>query len=83
LPGALIAAAAGAAFVKTSTGFAGGGAQALHVMLMRRAVGDDIGVKASGGIRSVADAHVMLRAGANRIGASRIDPGGAQPTKGY
>jgi deoxyribose-phosphate aldolase len=81
--GALIAAAAGAAFVKTSTGFAGGGAQALHVMLMRRAVGDDIGVKASGGIRNVADAHVMLRAGANRIGASRIDPGGAQPTKGY
>jgi deoxyribose-phosphate aldolase len=81
--GALIAAAAGAAFVKTSTGFAGGGAQAHHVMLMRRAVGDDIGVKASGGIRSVADAHVMLRAGANRIGASRIDPGGAQPTKGY
>ena len=81
--GALIAAAAGAAFVKTSTGFGGGGASAHHVMLLRRAVGDAIGVKASGGIRDAASAHAMLRAGANRIGASRIDPGGAPPTKGY
>jgi len=81
--GALIAAAAGAAFVKTSTGFGGGGASTHHVMLIRRAVGDAIGVKASGGIRDAAGAHAMLRAGANRIGASRIDPGGAQPTKGY
>jgi deoxyribose-phosphate aldolase len=81
--GALIAAAAGAAFVKTSTGFGGGGASAHHVMLIRRAVGDAIGVKASGGIRSAAEAHAMLRAGANRIGASRIEPGGAAPTKGY
>ena len=80
---ALIAAAAGAAFVKTSTGFAGGGASTHHVMLMRRAVGDAIGVKASGGIRTTADAHAMLRAGANRIGASRIETGGAAPTKGY
>lgn len=62
--------AAGAAFVKTSTGFAQGGATAEDVALMRRVVGDDVGVKASGGVRSTDDAMKMLAAGANRIGAS-------------
>ena len=68
---ALVAAAAGAAFVKTSTGFhAAGGASLAAVGLMRRAVGLRVGVKASGGIRSLAQALAMLRAGANRIGTS-------------
>ena len=62
--------AAGAAFVKTSTGFAQGGATAEDVALMRRVVGDDVGVKASGGVRSTEDAMKMIAAGANRIGAS-------------
>ncbi|MCP3144057.1 deoxyribose-phosphate aldolase [Pyxidicoccus xibeiensis] len=62
--------AAGATFVKTSTGFGPGGATAEDVALMRRVVGDDVGVKASGGIRSADDAMKMLRAGANRLGAS-------------
>ncbi|AGC47583.1 deoxyribose-phosphate aldolase [Myxococcus stipitatus DSM 14675] len=62
--------AAGAAFVKTSTGFNGGGATAEDVALMRRVVGEDVGVKASGGIRSAEDAMKMVRAGANRLGAS-------------
>lgn len=62
--------AAGAAFVKTSTGFGPGGATAEDVALMRRVVGEDVGVKASGGIRSAEDAMKMLRAGANRLGAS-------------
>lgn len=65
-----LAKAAGAAFVKTSTGFTGGGATAEDVALMRRVVGDDVGVKASGGIRSAEDAFKMIQAGANRIGAS-------------
>jgi deoxyribose-phosphate aldolase len=62
--------AAGAAFVKTSTGFSTGGATADDVALMRRVVGDDMGVKASGGVRSTEDAMNMIAAGANRIGAS-------------
>jgi len=62
--------AAGAAFVKTSTGFAGGGATAEDVALMRRIVGDEMGVKASGGVRSREDAEKMIAAGADRIGAS-------------
>ncbi|MBL9039905.1 MAG: deoxyribose-phosphate aldolase [Archangium sp.] len=62
--------AAGAAFVKTSTGFASGGATAEDVALMRAVVGDDVGVKASGGVRSTEDAMKMFAAGANRIGAS-------------
>ncbi len=62
--------AAGAAFVKTSTGFSGGGATAEDVALMRRVVGDEVGVKASGGVRSTEDALKMIQAGANRIGAS-------------
>lgn len=62
--------AAGAAFVKTSTGFTGGGATAEDIALMRKIVGDDVGVKASGGVRSAEDAMKMIAAGANRIGAS-------------
>ncbi len=61
---------AGAAFVKTSTGFAGGGATVEDVALMRRVVGTDMEVKASGGIRTREDAQKMIQAGADRIGAS-------------
>jgi deoxyribose-phosphate aldolase len=61
---------AGADFVKTSTGFLGGGATVGDVQLMRRIVGPSIGVKASGGIRTAADAKAMIEAGANRIGTS-------------
>ena len=61
---------AGADFVKTSTGFNGGGATVEDVALMRRTVGPDVGVKASGGVRSLADAQAMIAAGATRIGAS-------------
>jgi deoxyribose-phosphate aldolase len=59
---------AGADFVKTSTGFLGGGATVEDVELMRRAV--RIGVKASGGMRSLSDARAMIEAGANRLGTS-------------
>lgn len=62
--------AAGADFVKTSTGFSTGGASAEDINLMRGVVGAHCGVKASGGIRSLADAQTMLHAGATRIGAS-------------
>lgn len=65
-----IAKASGAAFVKTSTGFGPGGATEEDVALLRALVGEDTGVKASGGIRTAADALRMVRAGANRIGAS-------------
>ncbi|VXB71527.1 deoxyribose-phosphate aldolase [Arthrobacter sp. 8AJ] len=61
---------AGADFVKTSTGFNGGGATVQDVALMRRTVGPEVGVKASGGVRSLADAQAMIAAGATRIGAS-------------
>ncbi len=61
---------AGADFVKTSTGFSTGGATVQDVDLMRRVVGTEMGVKASGGIRTRADAVAMIKAGANRIGAS-------------
>lgn len=61
---------AGAAFVKTSTGFNIGGATLHDVALMRATVGNRAGVKASGGIRSLADAEAMIAAGANRIGTS-------------
>jgi deoxyribose-phosphate aldolase len=65
------AVAAGADFVKTSTGFhKTGGATTHAVALMRLTVGPSIGVKASGGIRTLADALQMIEAGANRIGAS-------------
>jgi len=62
---------AGADFVKTSTGFSAGGATEADVALMRQSVGDSIGVKASGGIRTREDAEKMLAAGANRLGTSR------------
>lgn len=65
-----LAKAAGAAFVKTSTGFGAGGATVEDVKLMRELVGDDMGVKASGGIRSTEDARTMIEAGASRLGAS-------------
>src|SRR3989440_6912056 len=68
--GCALAKAAGAAFVKTSTGFGPGGATAEDVALMRKVVGEDFGVKASGGVRTAADARKMLEAGANRLGAS-------------
>ena len=70
IPGCLISKAAGADFVKTSTGFAAGGATQEDVALMRRLVGPKVGVKAAGGIRSLEDALGMIRSGANRIGAS-------------
>ncbi len=56
--------------MKTSTGFGSGGATVEDVALMRRVVGEDVGVKASGGIRSAEDALTMIQAGANRLGAS-------------
>lgn len=61
---------AGADFVKTSTGFSTGGATAHDITLMRQTVGPNIGVKASGGIRSLEDVQAMINAGASRIGAS-------------
>jgi deoxyribose-phosphate aldolase len=75
---------AGAAFVKTSTGFhPAGGATEEDVRLMRAAVGPNFGVKAAGGIRTLADARAMLRAGANRLGVSAsaaiLDELGKQP----
>jgi deoxyribose-phosphate aldolase len=66
----LIAKAAGADFVKTSTGFGPGGATVADIALMRAAVGPRMGVKASGGIRSLEDLQKMIAAGATRIGAS-------------
>lgn len=62
--------AAGAAFVKTSTGFSKGGATVEDVRLMRETVGPEMGVKASGGVRDRATAIAMIEAGANRLGAS-------------
>jgi deoxyribose-phosphate aldolase len=61
---------AGADFVKTSTGFGTGGATGPDVRLMRKTVGRRVGVKASGGIRTLKDALLMIRAGADRIGTS-------------
>jgi deoxyribose-phosphate aldolase len=79
---------AGAHFVKTSTGFGPGGATVEDVALMRKLVGDEMGVKASGGVRTHEDAEKMRAAGANRIGASAsvaiIGAADAkQPAKGY
>jgi deoxyribose-phosphate aldolase len=83
--GSALAKAAGAAFVKTSTGFGGGGATVEDVALMRRVVGENVGVKASGGIRSTEDAMRMIAAGANRIGASASVAivGGQKSSGGY
>jgi deoxyribose-phosphate aldolase len=68
--GSLAAKNAGADFVKTSTGFGSGGATAEDVRLMRAVVGGELGVKASGGVRSLEDVQKMVEAGATRIGAS-------------
>jgi len=62
--------AAGADYVKTSTGFSTGGATAEDIALMRKTVGPELGVKASGGVRSLEDMKKMVEAGATRIGAS-------------
>lgn len=61
---------AGADFVKTSTGFSTGGAKAQDVALMRKTVGEEMGVKASGGIHTAEEAQAMIDAGANRLGTS-------------
>ncbi|MBW9330244.1 deoxyribose-phosphate aldolase [Lactococcus raffinolactis] len=61
---------AGADFVKTSTGFSTAGATVTDIALMRQTVGPDLGVKASGGVRSIADAQAMIEAGATRLGTS-------------
>lgn len=66
----LLTKAGGAHFVKTSTGFAGGGATVEDIALMRSVVGEGFGVKASGGVRDLEGARKLLAAGANRIGAS-------------
>ena len=68
--GCSLSKAAGAAFVKTATGFGPGGATVEDIQLMRRIVGPEIGVKASGGVRTTEDAKKMREAGADRIGAS-------------
>jgi deoxyribose-phosphate aldolase len=84
--GSSLSKAAGADYVKTSTGFAGGGATVEDVRLMRETVGPDVGVKASGGIRTKQDVEAMVAAGATRIGASagvKIVRGEAVEGKGY
>ena len=68
--GSILSKMAGAAFVKTSTGFGGGGARVEDVALMRQSVGPFMGVKASGGVRSFEDVCAMVEVGATRIGAS-------------
>lgn len=77
---------AGAAFVKTSTGFAAGGATEEDVRLLRSEVGPDFGVKAAGGIRDAATADRMIAAGANRLGTSAgvaIVTESEEPDRGY
>ena len=77
---------AGAAFVKTSTGFGKGGATVEDIQMMRRIVGSELGVKASGGVRTAEDAIKMAQAGANRLGASAsvaIVTGTATAKSGY
>jgi deoxyribose-phosphate aldolase len=66
----LLSKEAGADYVKTSTGFASGGATVHDVALMRKVVGPDMGIKAAGGVRTYEDAENMIKAGATRIGAS-------------
>jgi deoxyribose-phosphate aldolase len=86
-----LAKAAGADYVKTSTGFGPGGATAADVALMRRIVGEEMGVKAAGGVRDLESLKAMVAAGATRVGASagvRIvqESQGKQPAaagKGY
>ncbi len=84
--GCTLAKAAGADFVKTSTGFAGGGATVEDVKLMRETVGPEMGVKASGGVRTKEEAEAMVKAGATRLGASagvKIVRGEKAEGKGY
>ncbi len=82
----LLAKEAGADYVKTSTGFSGGGATVHDIALMRRAVGPSLGVKASGGIHTHEEAEALVAAGATRIGASagvkiiQADKAAAEPT---
>jgi deoxyribose-phosphate aldolase len=71
IAGAILTKSAGAQFVKTSTGFASGGATLEDVALLRKTVGEEMGVKAAGGIRDATIAQAMIDAGASRIGASR------------
>jgi deoxyribose-phosphate aldolase len=87
-----LAKAAGADFVKTSTGFAAGGATAADVALMRRVVGSEMGVKAAGGVRDYEGLKAMVAAGATRVGASagvrivqesRGEKGAAASASGY
>jgi deoxyribose-phosphate aldolase len=87
-----LAKAAGADYVKTSTGFASGGATAADVALMRRVVGAEMGVKAAGGVRDFEGMKAMIAAGASRVGASagvkivqqaRGDRPAAAPSSGY
>ena len=87
-----LAKAAGADYVKTSTGFASGGATAADVALMRRVVGSEMGVKAAGGVRDLESVKAMIAAGATRVGASagvkivqqaRGEPTSSSPTGGY
>lgn len=80
-----LAKAAEAAFVKTSTGFSTGGASVADIELMRAAVGPDMGVKASGGVRTLEDALKMVLAGATRIGTSNgvTIVAGGEGSKGY
>lgn len=82
----LISKEAKADFVKTSTGFSKGGATAGDVALMKYVVGSSVGVKASGGIRTADDARLMIKSGADRIGASasvKIIKGDSQSSGGY
>lgn len=82
----VLAKTAGAAFVKTSTGFGKGGATAEDVALIRKVVGHDMEIKASGGIRTKEEAEAMVKAGATRIGASAsvaIVTGKKEAKKGY
>src|SRR5438045_9072334 len=87
-----LAKAAGADYVKTSTGFASGGATAADVALMRRIVGAEMGVKAAGGVRDLEGMQALIAAGASRVGASagvtivqqaRGEPPDARPSAGY
>lgn len=83
---ALLCRQAGADFVKTSTGFGSGGATTADVALIRAAVGPDMGIKASGGIRDATFAQALIEAGATRLGASAsvaIVGGGSGPAAGY
>jgi deoxyribose-phosphate aldolase len=82
----LLAKEAGASYVKTSTGFSKGGATAADIALMRKVVGTELGVKASGGVRTYEDAVKMVESGATRIGASasvKIVSGKTTSGEGY